>query len=110
MTGCPYCNHCKAIENMNREAEKMERRKQEWRVEQEKKAIEKREQDVREGKIFGTDYFMYREEHIKNISDSTFLLELWGASIPCGQPPTDEEYNELMQFSNVIQARIAELK
>ena len=109
MTACPYCNHCKAIESWKREVEKKEREQQELCAKEVEKAAEKREQDIREGKIYGTDYFMYREEDIKNITDCSFLHDLWAASIPSGQPPTEEEYNELMHFLNVIKLRMAEL-
>ena len=110
MASCPYCNHCKALERMRQEEERMERQRQELLAEEKKKAALKQERDEREGKIYGTDYFMYREEDIKNITDCSFLHDLWAASIPSAQPPSDEEYQELMHFLNVIQSRISELQ
>ena len=89
--------------------EKAEARKlEELHVKEKMKETEERqrEEDIRAGKIYGRDFHSYKMSDIENIHDIEFLRDMKYDIIPSAQPPTQEEYDELMNFVNAISARI----
>ena len=107
---CPYCNHCKMAAEMHAKAEV--RKLKELRAKEKAKEEEERQrkEDIRAGKIYGRDFHSYNLSDIENITDSDFLYDMLDDIMPAGQPPTQEEYDELMNFVNGIYARIHVLR
>jgi hypothetical protein len=77
-----------------------ERRQQ---MEEEIKLEKKR---IDEGVIYGNRYDAYNIEHINKITDTEFLYQMSIHMVPSAQPPTQEEYDELMERCKAVDARL----
>ena len=81
--------------------EEMEERRQQ--MEEEIKLEKKR---IDEGVIYGNRYDAYNIEQINKITNTDFLYQMSLHMVPNAQPPTQEEYDELMERCKAVDTRL----
>lgn len=89
------------------EKERLEREER-AKVEKERAAAEEKRR-VRRGVIYGDDYQRYSVEEIRSIKDYDFLNSMFMNRFGPAQPPTDEEYDDMLFILNTIRHRMDEL-
>jgi len=106
---CPRCAHCQDLKEIEEAAEK---RKQEFdeevenrrkKLEEELKAEKRR---IAEGVIYGNRYDAYSVEEIMKISNLDFLYEMSLKMCPSAQPPSKEEFDELIARCKAVETRL----
>lgn len=62
-----------------------------------------------QGVVYGDRYECYGLEEIANIKNIDFLKKLSANIFPAGQPPSQEEFDELLLRARAVESRLKEL-
>ena len=109
---CPCCVHCQTLKELEENAVKVNKRRQDFEEEQrpmEEELEAKRRRVIEEGVIYGDRYDCYTVQDIQKITDMNFLNEMLNKMIPCGQPQTEEEIADLTERYDAAAYRFDEL-
>ena len=100
------------LKQIHADIEELEELLQQWSEQKNNYEAEetKRAEDVRQGKIYGEDYHRYSLEDIVKITDLNFLVDMYYAVTPSGQPTNSDDWDRLTNLLDAINRRIRELE